>query len=523
VNKRMVSCIFLSLMIAFSVSGYSLMIGHDSKEGFNLVSFLLISVAFLPVTAMVYYVFDQMVGCYKLSKPEKATFFKFFLISFFLVYLGLSVYHRAYNPAIMWWDSYYQIAQARGQIPYDNWHPLLTTLIFQGLLYIKNDIAFIVYVQMFLWSVLVSFIIARLMTIYYNKWIFIAFIIFILLPGQALYIVTICKDAWFAIATVWLAWLLVERVTGILINENFFMVEMIVAASLATLTRTNGFFMAVAAVIVNCFFGKKSKTYLSLVIYAVAMVLWFGPILHSIPQVENSAGVKWLALADDALNVYVSDGDMSNEMKDLVEHVYSQWDMDFRRSGEHAILGDYDYIENNVGAMRFVGLYLDMCLHNPKMWIDGVLYRLSYLWDLERNHGVDSLIGITDYSQTIEGDSFKNWVPYSPRIETNSKRVMDYIVAVSMMPAVEKIVWRVAPWFLFMIAILLWAIQEKKWYWVLINLPVVFHVIGLAGCLLFRNHRYFWPIALWEAILAVSFIWIENKDNNKEIERIVDE
>lgn len=212
----------------------------------------------------------------------------------------LLIYFLAYRPGNMSYDTYNQLEQLTGAIPYNTWHPIAHTLIMKLMLSVWFDLSILSATHILFYTAITTLFAAELMKNRVRPSVLYLILIgFALSPSIGINIMTLWKDIPFTIALLWATLILYKMMT----RRDYFShighgIEFAICMLIVFLFRYNGILAFVFSVGYALFYLRKkdSKTKrtglisiaVTLVVIAVIMV----PVPRMLNANPNPPGMK---------------------------------------------------------------------------------------------------------------------------------------------------------------------------------------------------------------------------------------
>ena len=280
-NKWSVVILTAYLCIVFSMQAIAL------DAPFKLWVFLGIFVASVIVSLLVIAVAGKWLNRVKPETVNKSPWL-WGLVSFVLVLGVYSVYHLGQYPGGLTSDSIQQYQQALGDMEYNNWHPILHTLLFYTLpIKLGRRLGFIITLQIGYFALAFGYLIYVLAKNGFNKLCLILFDLYIILnPYLATYIMFSWKDLAFMIFAIWMIACYVQIVCtkGHWLKKWYNVLSYSLALILGNSMRHNAILFVLPLVVITIVYvvkEKKTRLVLSVsVIVLLAVVKIFVSALH---------------------------------------------------------------------------------------------------------------------------------------------------------------------------------------------------------------------------------------------------
>lgn len=301
----------------------------------NIMYFLLLSVFVLIYVIFSMEIFDLAKEDITIRADKKTmsrNYYNYhFIILFIIQSLILGIYFYALNPGNMSYDTYNQVSQLKGIIPYNTWHPIGHTLFVGLLLKIWNNYAVITIFQIVFFAAVTSAFYTFLLK-HNIKWqiIYFSAIIMSALPSTGINVVTQWKDIPFTVGLLW-GTLILLRMS---FEEDYFCkiisaVEFAVCMLIISLFRFNGILAFIVILIYSFMYVRAGSSIQkrNYFVSASSILIIFLLINIVIPKklnaVPNPPGMKLRPVYQGYSAVYVfgGEGDLDNKSRGLIETV----------------------------------------------------------------------------------------------------------------------------------------------------------------------------------------------------------
>ena len=255
-----------------------------------------------------------------------------YLILFILQIAILGLYFYALNPGNMSYDTYNQISQLKGMIPFNTWHPIGHTLLIGLLMKIWDNYAVITIFQIVFFASVTS---AFYVTLLKNKvkWqiIYVMAIVMSAIPSTGINVVTQWKDIPFTIGLLWGTLILFKMC----MEKNYFSkplhtFEFIFCLLTISLFRFNGILAFIVMLVVAFIYAVKShnkiqiRNYVISVLFIITAFFMINSVIPArLNAVPNPAGMKLRTIYQGFAAIYVNgeEEDLSSQSRDLIESV----------------------------------------------------------------------------------------------------------------------------------------------------------------------------------------------------------
>lgn len=394
-----VNFLFFGKIFLYEETGYWL-----SAEGMHY--FILL---FLPV--YVYILMSIfMLGIFKdviqiksdnTSINYKLSYKQHYLILFAIQSFILGIYFYALNPGNMSYDTYNQVCQLKGIIPFNTWHPIGHTLFIGLLMKIWDNYAVITVFQILFFSAVTS--------AFYNillknniKWqiVYITAIVMSAIPSTGINAVTQWKDIPFTVGLLWGTLILFKMIA----DKNYFkrnihIFEFIFCLLSISLFRFNGILAFILMLIVAFIYVFKSRNavqkrnfYISAITILTVFILINSIIPHKLNAVPNPSGMKLRSIYQGlaAMYVYGAENDLSEESRQSIESVCSPEQMNefYNPYFADTISSNTPGFLNNLSKIKTsdaLKMYVEAVIARPNVIIGDKLNLTVTMWAVTKD------------------------------------------------------------------------------------------------------------------------------------------
>lgn len=324
---------------------------------FNTIEMWWVIIALIP---MLYLIIDKMLYKTENIREDCIQANKRTCLPAIVVGATLSIqviYWLAFFPGGFNLDAYGQWDQAVGIQQLNNWHPVLTTLWYRCLICIKDELAFLIFVQIFLFSLMNAIVFGTLYRYGVNKkWVLLGAIIVALNPAVGMNNVCLVKDALFSICVMLLLVVMIHiyMTEGEWINKWRNFIVSIIAIELISLIRHNGILIWVPfTVLAAALYRKYARRFVILSVISIMLLIVIeGPIFKicGIEQHNNVVGeivgVPMSIMANSYVNYY---DDAPDNVKDFLEGIATrdEWEKNY-------VLGEWDSCKWEFGGTELL-------------------------------------------------------------------------------------------------------------------------------------------------------------------------
>ena len=336
----------------------------------------------------------------KKKEVSKKKFITLITIIGFILYIP---YLLEYFPGITSFDTYTQLNQILGNMPYSNHHPIIHTSII-GLFYnigytiFKSRNIGILFFTIFQMS-FVSFTFANTLYILYknnikNIYLIILFIFYYLVPYNALYSITAYKDVLFSCIVMLFILFLYDNKDNKLTTIK--KLELTILTILVCLLRTNGIIAVVFLFII--FLIKKYKEFIICIGSGLIISFIFNILIINIFNVEKVESVESFSIPIQNISYVIkNNGNISkDELNKLNKYINPEtikevYDVDYVDPVKNSM--DNKYLNDN--KIEFIKLWGSIGIKNINMYIRSYVYQTSGYW--YHNYGVNTFPTFDNY------------------------------------------------------------------------------------------------------------------------------
>jgi hypothetical protein len=481
----------------------------------NIRYFLLLSLFVFIYVIFSVKIFDSVKQDITIRDDKKAiNGNRHFIILFIIQTLILSIYFYALNPGNMSYDTYNQVSQLKGIIPYNTWHPIGHTLFVGLLLKIWNNYAVITIFQIVFFSAVTSAFYTFLLK-YKIKWqiVYFSAIIMAAVPSVGINAVTQWKDIPFTVGLLWGTLILLKMS----LEENYFhkiinAVEFAVCMLIISLFRFNGILAFIVMLIYSFMYvrlgsGVQKRIYsaaaASILIIFVLINLVIPKKLNAVP---NPPGMKLRPVYQGYCAVYISGGekDLDNKSRELIETVctprqmnefYNPYFADTISTNTPKFLNNLSKISTS-DALK---MYIEAFMAHPGV-ILGDKFNLSVtMWSVTH----DRFSYNNAYTTVIQKEMIEEFGVRRAenRFTDIVKRIAEYTLAENYL--LNTLVWRTG-FYLSLEFILFLYLALKKDKRLSLFIPLLCNALIVFLTMPAQDYRYLWFIFLLFPFLVLA-------------------
>ena len=438
-----------------------------------------------------------------------------YIILFITQTVILGFYFYGLNPGNMSYDTYNQVSQLKGIIPYNTWHPIGHTLFMGVLLNIWDNYAIITIFQIILFSAVTSAFYIKLIENKVNlKIIYIAAIVMSAIPSTGLNVVTQWKDIPFTIGLLWGTFILFKMI----MDKYYFykpihIIEFILCMLTISLFRFNGILAFIAMFVFAFIYSIKSNNkiqkrnfYISAVSIIAVFILVNNIIPNKLKAVPNPSGMKLRPIYQGlaAMYVYDAEDELNIKGKRLIESIcdkeemknyYNPYFADTISSNTSEFLVNLSKI-NTGEALK---LYIEALIARPKVIIGDKFNLAVTMWSVTK----DPFSYNNAYTTVIEQEMIDRFGVY--RIENNMTDVIESIALDTYNENYlsNTLIWRPGFFLSLEFILLLYLIirKDKRKY---IFIPIICNAVIVFLTMPAQDYRYLWFISLIFPFLVLA-------------------
>lgn len=490
-NKRL----GLSLVLASLYIGFALTLNFFSQiedmKLYPLIAAIILALLVVTICSMS----EGRIVSNPISGTNASSIFK---ISFFIVFTGQLLYLAAYYPGGFNLDAYGQWDQIHGFVQWDNWHPILTTMIYWLLTRIIDSVGFCICVQMFFFSLAVASLMKALAEAGISKGIIVVLNVVIALdPSVGMNNVCLVKDVYFTIGVLLLSGVMIKMYVsgGEWINNRKNTLILILISAFIVLVRHNGVIYVFPAFLMMFIHYKDClKRLMFAMISTIMIVSVFVAVSTGVMNARKHSnfvgeivGVPMAAMA----NAYVNNYD--NTPQDVKQYFESIAD---RESWNKLyVIGEWDSCKWDFGGIELLqgekistitSMFFETCRSCPQEVFQSIRENTRIVWQL---------IGRIDWVPWIYIE-----IPNDYSIIENSvpaaKILVKQVEKISYHPIAAFFIWNLGVKIIGLLLLGVLSVKYEDWKKHLLLIPVFCYVFGTMLLLSGPTHRYFYFVSV---------------------------
>lgn len=433
-------------------------------------------------------------------------------------------------------DAMNQLRAALGLVPYNDWHPVLNSLLQKAILLVFQHPGAIVAVQMvlFVWLFTAFLMIGWDYGIHFAP-LAVFGSLFLLLPNQALSFSNAMKDYAFTLSLLWGTFLILQLVMKTpWSSKRSFYLCLVLDLFLMACLRHNGM-LPMGAMIALCMVLALKKENLqwrkaaaACAAALLAVMVFKGPVYTALNVIPNTQSPFTSMLC--AVGSYINkDLPLSEEAQEIMETVIplEDWRDYYSRFEGHDTYywgrpaGSAEYSTAQIDASKAFRVYLEALFKAPDVVIKDRLDGMDILWDVVQPD--DSFNGNAfhytyffddlDVRLSKEGMATENGFKYV----SQSPLLQPYFSTTywSHHSLADSLIWRTGLYLIAFLVLILYWVQNKMgkvWY---AAMPMLGNLAGSILILYHQSFRYVYFVQL--GVLAMLFVTIalRNSVTNK--------
>lgn len=226
------------------------------------------------------------------SSPRYMPAIYFLIVLLFSVVYWLGDYPGGFNL-----DAYGQWMQAHGRMQYNDWHPFVSTLLIQLVLWIQDSFVFYIAVQIILFSIAVSYLLCCLQSLGIKHEFLVGVAFYIgFNPAIGLNTISMTKDAQFTILIVLLTGVFIRIIStrGEWLKNTIHLVWLSILTIGALLVRHNGILFVIPAFLLLILLFKTTRCRIILsclsVVFVTIIIKWPIASMLNVEKHDNVLG-----------------------------------------------------------------------------------------------------------------------------------------------------------------------------------------------------------------------------------------
>ena len=518
-SEKIINCINSHLLSFLS----SFIIAHTICS--NLIAFIivfLVSYVFIKIVLNKYkfLISPKIKERFKSNKPiNPKTKLRTSLICFAIILIGEYIYWKAYYPGGFNLDAVGQWMQSVNDLPFNNWHPVISTLWYKILIGISNSFSFVIFFQLILFAIAFSYVMSKF--IKYNikeKVVYIISSIVALSPTIMLFNICMIKDVQFAILVTFLFGILIEiyMSRGMWLKSKLHFTFFVIILIVTSMVRHNAILFTLFLVIGAHLIVERKLRYLLkiIIVLILSIILILNVCIYRMLNIEKHSNIVGEISGipmDIMVNALITDSEnLPNDVHEFLNQIAS--DEQFK---ELYVCGEWDSCKwdmggvdllSNVSIQTIIALTIKTIYSCPQASYEAIKEATRMMWQVKGN--------IYWYPQIyIEENSYNIVSQYN----NNYNDIIDKTAKMSTLPIINS-VWSLG----LMLTILLLIAQivndgNKN---ITFLAPIIIHTFFTTLLLCGPNYRYFYYINILFIPLIFVLILFDNSECYQTVKNI---
>ena len=418
------------------------------------------------------------------------------------------LYFTAFYPAGMTPDSLAQWDQAHtGQ--FNDWHPLIYTWFIMLLTSFWDSPAIVSLAQIVIMALIFGYSAYRFEAMGVNKIvIWIMAVLFALSPINGIYSITIWKDVLYSAFLLFFSMVILNIVVtkGKWLESYTHITLFLLAAVGIVFMRHNGFpVFLITLVVLLLSYRKQLKPLLVVFVLIIALhSLITGPVFQALDVVPSDPNEALSIPTQQFATIIINDGKLTEEQRDYLDSIFpiELWKERFHPYNTNAIKFSWKEYDRDIifdDFKKYVTTWLEVCLQNPKLAVEGFLTHTSLVWQIREPEkpGYTDAFVTNVYLGNEQG--IVNTV-INPELTEDMRDYLTYTKE-----ELGVIIWRPAT-YLFMILFFTFVSylrnDYKSWF---VSLPVLLNAASVMAAIPAQDFRYLYANTL---LLYLTFIFM---------------
>ena len=512
--KHKIVYLFISFVSAFCLVGNTLLFNRSNVLENIFIFIIATFIVFILGLLIFKLIYKSIVFSDNTRVVDKKIFWKVFtiIVSIWCLYL------IAYFPGFMSPDSIDQWNQAVTS-NYNDWHPVIHTLIIKLLMSIWNNPALYSIVQIIVSSLIFAYSMAFLSKRgVRDSIILIISVLYAFSPSNAVYSITMWKDIPYS----YLLLLLTTYIADMICNKHSFWEKsnlfLGIILFLTCTMRHNGVVVYVLSILFILYFTIKNrlnivKPLLTVLFSITILVLYKGPVFKKLEVTPNPKGLKFNAPIHGIASLVHHEKDLSDETKELLEDIMplSAWNELFYYYSTNPYLfgNDYPFLENisQKSSKDVISIYLKNLIQYPSYIIKDRLAGTDVVWS------VLPLTGSYNYRYETNG-IVQNDIGLVQQNNFLTKFINKILTISYKTKLFDVIFWRGGVYLVILLYlsfyIYFFADRESIW----IFMPAIGNTISLFLSMSTQDYRYVWYLPIL-CVFIMLYTLVSNQEKIK--------
>ncbi len=300
-----------------------------------------------------------------------------FLKHFSTIFTSLLIYLLAYFPGSYTYDSWVQILQVIGIMPFNDWHTLLHTISIGIVLKVFHHIASYSLFQIIFASILFAWILSKLKFKNLKLALFLVFAF----PTTGLLLINAWKDTYYSLSLIWFSFLIYFAYQDKnYLKSSLNLLAFVISAMLVILFRHNGILVIIPVLIIMLFvFKEQFKKLLIITSSIILLFIIYQIIAFNILKIEKG-GVRYLKVID-IISTYIVEGYKFDEKeRKILEEIIPVKDIEKSKNKcyYYTLSNSHKLIEYNHEILKIL---LKAIIKDIKPLIENMICSSRFIWN----------------------------------------------------------------------------------------------------------------------------------------------
>lgn len=314
------------------------------------------------------------------------------LIIFLIPFIIFLYYLKVYDPAVLTFDSYYQLHQIATN-HFTTWHPFFHTFIVMLCIKFTSNLASVGFLQILtfssMWMIICKY--NRNDTVNSKQFILQVFVTLFIsfVPINGIFSITVWKDVLYSYFLMFLCFLIEVILDKKGDVSNIFVLILALTFAFVFHLRSNGMVIVLVLIILAIYFWKhkhNNKYYIVMPALAIIFILLIAS-LNVVYDVENEQKDFVFDKTAHILSDYDLHLNVSNEDRQKIHNLVSERDIQehFNPTFTDPTFSDAneDVFDNNKG--EYITMVLKYSLNNPLHFLEYMFGASPLVWDITRD------------------------------------------------------------------------------------------------------------------------------------------
>lgn len=449
-----------------------------------------------------------------IDRPDVKNPLAHMLILFVFQVLVFSVYMVALNPGNMSYDTFNQVSQITGLVPYNTWHPIGHTLLIGLLLKIWHNFAILTIFQIVFFAFVTSRFYETLIRYGIGLLpVYALAVLITLMPNTGINVVTLWKDIPYTAALLWgTNIILLMCLTTDYFSKKRHVLEFVVCTLAICLFRYNGILTFLLMVVFGMFYivryreREKSINFVVSVVLILGMVFFVNVVIPAqlnadpnppamkLRTIYQGLGAVYFAGCETTLDAKTREVVESVATPKQLKELYNAYFADIYSNNIPRFLNNL----SKVSTGEAIKLYISTMRQYPDIVLGDKFNLAIMIWSVTK----DPFSYNNNYTTAIEPEMQSVFgVERDANVLTN--KVNTYAKETTNQYLTNTFVWRIGFWLALTIILLLELIIKRDRR-VLLYIPLVSNAVVVFLTMPAQDYRYVWFIALICPFLILS-------------------